>query len=116
MDKRVKYRQLVERHISELAGLIQEQHPASRTGVDCEWVFDEERDHYMLLKTGWSGGRRVRATTLYVRLREGKIWVEEDMTEEGIATALLRQGVPPEDMVLAFHPPTLRKHTEFAAA
>ncbi|MBM4089129.1 MAG: XisI protein [Planctomycetes bacterium] len=115
MDKRLSYRQLIERHISDLASLIREQHPASRTGVECECVFDEQRDHYLLLKIGWSGSRRIRATTLHVRLRDGKIWVEEDMTEEGIATALLRQGVPPEDMVLAFHPPALRKHTESAA-
>jgi hypothetical protein len=116
MDKRLTYRQFIERHISELADLIREQHPASRTGVDCECVFDEQRDHYLLLKVGWSGSRRIRATTLYVRLRNGKIWVEEDMTEEGIATALLGEGVPAEDIVLAFHPPALRQHTEFAVA
>jgi hypothetical protein len=114
MDKRLNYRQLVERHISELASLIREQHPASRTGIDCECVFDEHRDHYLLLKVGWSGSRRVRAVTLYVRLRDEKIWVEEDMTEEGIASALMRQGVPAEDIVLAFHPPALCQHTEFA--
>ena len=116
MDKRLTYRQLIERHISELATLIQEQHPASRTGVECECVFDEQRDHYLLLKIGWSGSRRIRATTWHVRLRDGKMLIEEDMTEDGIASALLRQGVPAADMVLAFHPPALRKHTEFAAA
>ncbi len=112
----MNYRELVERYISDLARLIREQHPASRTGIDCECVFDEERDHYLLVNIGWSGERRVRATTIYVRIRQGKIWVEDDMTEEGIATALVRLGVPPEDIVLAFHPPALRKYTEFAVA
>jgi hypothetical protein len=78
-------------------------------------VFDEQRDHFLLLKIGWSHGRRVRATTLHVRIRRGKICVEEDMTEEGVATALLRQGVPAEDIVLGFHAPALRQFTEFAA-
>ena len=45
----------------------------------------------------------------------GKIWVEVDETEEGIATQFLRAGVPREDIVLAFHPPELRHLTEFAA-
>lgn len=37
-------------------------------------------------------------------------------TEEGIANELLRKGVPKEDIVLAFHPPDVRKYTEFATA
>jgi hypothetical protein len=116
MDKLKTYRELVKRLISELAALINEQHPAERTGVECECVFDEDRDHYLLSNLGWSGSRRVRSPTLYVRLRNGKIWIEDDMTEEGIANELLRHGVPKEDIVIGFHPPNLRQHTEFAVA
>jgi len=45
-----------------------------------------------------------------------KIWIEEYMTEEGIATYFLEQGVPRENIVLAFHPPFMRPLTEFAVA
>jgi hypothetical protein len=41
---------------------------------------------------------------------------EEDWTEEGIATELLRECVPKEDIVLAFHDPETRKFTDFAIA
>ena len=75
---------------------------------------DQDRDQYLLLKTGWSQGRRVRGVTLFLRLRDGKVWVEEDWTEEGIATELVKAGVPREDIVLAFHPPQVRPLTEFA--
>ncbi|HAX76640.1 MAG TPA: hypothetical protein DCY88_12560 [Cyanobacteria bacterium UBA11372] len=34
--------------------------------------------------------------------------------EEGMASELLRLGVPKEDIVLAFQPPEVRKFTEFA--
>jgi hypothetical protein len=49
-------------------------------------------------------------------LQNGKIWIENDWTEEGLVTGLLECGVPPEDVVLAFHPPEMRSHTEFAVA
>ncbi len=49
-------------------------------------------------------------------LKDGKIWIEEDRTEDGIATDLLQAGVSCEDIVLAFHPPRLRQFTEFATA
>jgi hypothetical protein len=45
-----------------------------------------------------------------------KFWIEEDWTEEGVATELLEAGVPSSDIVLAFHEPAMRQHTEFAVA
>ncbi|MBD2413457.1 XisI protein [Nostoc calcicola FACHB-3891] len=40
--------------------------------------------------------------------------MQHDGTEVGIATLLLEQGVPREDIVLAFHSPYMRQFTEFA--
>lgn len=114
MDRLEKYRTLIMSHLSSLADLVRAQRPPEQTGVDCECAFDERRDQYLLLKIGWAGGRRVRATTLHVRIRNERIWIEEDMTEEGLAAQLLRDGVPPSDIVLAFQPPSNRRHTEFA--
>ncbi len=58
----------------------------------------------------------MKAISVYVRIKNQKIYIEEDWTEEGIATELLREGVPKEDIVLAFHDPETRKLTEFAVA
>jgi hypothetical protein len=79
-------------------------------------IADEPHDQFLLVTSGWSKGRRVRRIPLHVRLHAGKIWIEEDWTEEGIATALLRAGVSPDHIVLAFHPPDKRPLTEFATA
>lgn len=54
--------------------------------------------------------------TVYVRIRDSKFWIEEDWTEDGIATDLVRAGVPKEDIVLAFHEPKMWQYTDFAAA
>jgi hypothetical protein len=116
VDKVISYQQLIKQSLSDLAALVNGQHSASRPNLDCECVFDDEHGHYLLVKIGWIGSRRVRATTAHLRIRDGKIWIEEDMTEEGLASELMAQGVPKEDIVLAFHAPEMRKHTEFAVA
>jgi hypothetical protein len=116
MDKRESYRNVIKSILNDLAALITEQHPKSRSGVECEYVFDDERGHYLLVKIGWVGTRRVRATTIHIRLRDERIWIEEDMTEEGIALELVAHDIPKEDIVLAFQSPETRKHTEFAVA
>ena len=51
--------------------------------------------------------RKNTGMTVYVRIRDEKFWIEEDCTEEGLATELVRAGVPKEDIVLAFHEPKI---------
>ena len=65
---------------------------------------------------GWHQDNRIKRNVIHVRLKDEKIWIEEDQTEDGIATDLLQAGVSREDIVLAFHPPHLRQFTEFATA
>lgn len=70
----------------------------------------------MLAPVGWSPQSRVRGVTIYVRIRNGKFYIEEDWTEEGITSHLLAAGVPKSDIVLAFHAPDMRPYTEFAVS
>jgi hypothetical protein len=108
-----RYRQLIMEYLSKLEALSREQ---PRAGVETTCVFDTARDQYLLINTGWERARRVDGATLHVRIRDGKIWVEEDWTEEGIAEFLVRAGVPREEIVLGFQPPSMRPYTEYAAA
>src|SRR5579863_9754942 len=100
MDQLSQYRSIVKDLFQEYARLYNLKPPV---GVETWLIIDEQRDQYLLLSSGWSKGRRVRRIPLHVRLHGGKIWIEEDWTEEGIATALLRLGIPNDHIVLAFH-------------
>lgn len=37
-------------------------------------------------------------------------------TLEGVAKELVKAGIPKDRIVLAFHPPEIRPHTEYAVA
>jgi len=113
MEKLAQYRQIIKDALSYYLKIIN-QHP--KPNKETEVVFDEERDHYMLINTGWENKRRIRGTTFYVRIRNEKFWIEEDWTDSGIVPELLAAGVPKEDIVLAFHTPEMREYTEFAVA
>jgi len=113
MDKLTRYRELIKRILTEYQEITRRQ---PTPGIEYLLLMDDERGHYLWLKLGWSGNERVNNITVHVRLREGKFWIEEDWTEDGIATDLLEAGVPREDIVLAFHHPEERPYTEFAAA
>jgi len=113
MDSIDKYRDLVKQLLTDYAAL--ENRPPTGE-AETHLVFDQDRDHYMMFRTGWWQDKRIRATALYVRLHNGKIWIEEDMTEDGLAADLLAANVPHQDIVLAFRHPDIRPYTEFAVA
>lgn len=94
----------------------QQYKAASEPGVDTDIVADDEHGSYLIMRVGWRGETRVRRPLFYLRLRNGKVWIEEDWTKDGIVTELLARGVPNEDIVLAFNPPELRELTGFAVA
>jgi hypothetical protein len=113
MDKMTRYRELIKKQLGAYIEL-ENRHPDPE--VRAMLVADDERGQYMWVRWGWTKKGRVRAIVIYVRLENDKIWIEEDWTEDGIATDLVRAGVPKEDIVLGFQPPEMRPYTDFAAA
>jgi hypothetical protein len=111
MERIAQYRNTIH---CLLADYVQLYTTIADTGVDTDTISDDEHGEYLLMRVGWRGETRVRRPVFYLRLRNGKIWIEEDWTKEGVATELMSRGVLKEDIVLAFNPPELRDLTEFA--
>lgn len=113
MDTLTQYRQIIRQILLEIAQFWNE-HASHQSRL--ETIFDEQHDHYMLLDLGWTNTERIQSIFAYVRLHNNKFWIEEDWTEDGVATNLLEAGIPKEDIVLAFHSPEMRSYSEFAMA
>lgn len=99
------YQTLLKQIFLDYAALLNRR---PQPNIETELVIDEERGQYILHILGWKEKARVWNTPLYVRLHNGKIWVETDWIEEGVTEKLLAAGVPKEDIVLAFQHPSLR--------
>lgn len=104
-----EYRQHVQNLLAEHACLVWDKR------IQAETIFDTTHDRYQLVYVGWRNQKRVYGPVLHLDIIDGKIWIQQDGTEVGIANELIALGVPKEDIVLAFHPPSMRKYTEFAA-
>ncbi len=108
-----KYRQYIRHLLSER----QKRASMSRNAEEYEvqTIFDEQQDHYQLLYVGWRGNKRDFGCILHLDIKDGKIWIQHDGTEEGIANRLVEIGVPKQDIVLAFHEPYIRQFTGFGS-
>lgn len=109
MDKLDRYRTYIQNIIAEYGS-----YKPSYGQVEMEQVIDPVRDHYQLLSVGWNDFRRIHGCLLHIDIKNGKIWIQHDGTEEGVAERLVEWGVPKEDIVLAFHAPYRRQYTGFA--
>jgi len=105
------YREIVIALIREYA-----QYEPARGEVKIETVLDKDNDHYELIYSGWNGPYRIHGSVLHIDISEGKVWIEHDGTEEGIAERLVDAGIPREHIVLAFKHPDIRPHTNYAIA
>lgn len=111
MDKLERYRNIIEQALTKHASVFKDS-PNIRDRV----VFDRRSDNYLIIREGWENSDRTHGVVVHVELLNGKIWIQEDWLEHGIATDLEEAGVPKEDIVLGFQPPKARPYTEYAAA
>ncbi len=82
--------------------------------VEVETIVDREHQHYELATVGWNHDQRICGYILHIDIKDDKIWIQHDGTEEGVANELVALGVPKDDIVLAFHAPYIRQYTGFA--
>src|SRR3954469_7954084 len=109
MEYLAYYRKTIRQMIEDHA-----QYQPSVGEVEVETIFDEHKDHYELIYAGWTGDYRVHGSVIHIDIRNGKIYIQHDGTEEGVANQLVEAGISPSRIVLAFKPPELRPYTEFA--
>ena len=108
MEKTEKYRQIVREVIRRHSQLRMPE------GIEVYAVEDVPRDHYQVVRNGWSRNHWYYGVILHVDIRDGKVWIQHDGIEDGVALELVEMGIPREDIVLGFQEPHARQFTEFA--
>ncbi len=111
MDKIIFHREAVKKVLSRYKEVVSR---AAKTEIENLFVFDDSSDNYTWLRFGWTNNGRLESITTFIRLLNDKIYIEEDLTENGIANELIDLGVSQKDIVLAFQQPEMRQLTEFA--
>jgi XisI protein len=107
--KTIDYRQLVEKILSNYLG-----RSYANADIQNEAIFDKEKDRYLVMSVGWQGIKRVHSSLIHIDIIEGKLWIQCDGTEHGVAHDFLEAGIPKQDVVLGFKIPQDRKLIEFA--
>jgi hypothetical protein len=111
MDKLIQYRKYIQKLLSEYA-----KDDISGNEVEVQLIFDHERDHYQWMNVGWEGFNRIYRSIIHFDIKDGKIWLQQNLTDQNPAEDLVEMGVPREDIVLGLQPPFKRPFTDYGAA
>jgi len=111
MDQLVDYSQIIQ-SILEGHTVI----PFSVGEIEISVVIDAERKNFLLMVNGWHGHRRIHGIVAHLQIKDGKIWIQRDGTEDGIAAELEEAGITKDQIVLGFHSAHVRVHTGYAIA
>ncbi len=86
MDRLAHYRQVIQEWLKAQSAF---DNRVGQGTLETQTILDPVNDRYLLLRSGWQDKKRIRSIIVYMRLHNGKIWIEEDWTEEGVTPALL---------------------------
>lgn len=109
MDRLEPYRQTIREILKPYGNIAY-----ANVEVYNQLAFDAETDQYLVMSTGWGKEGRIHGCLIHVSIQDGKVWIQRDGTEDGIANELVQAGIPKSDIVLGFHEPEIRPYTEFA--
>lgn len=111
MDTIDTHRQIIQNVLTEYVRL---QYAYGE--IQNETIFDRDADRYLVMSVGWQDVRRIHGCLIHVDIISDKVWIQRDGTEHGIANELVAAGIPKDRIVLGFHSPEVRQHTEYALA
>jgi hypothetical protein len=111
MDKLENYRCCIQNLLEEYLA----QGPV-KEGVESQLLMDSQRHHYQWMRVGWSNRQRTYHVVMHLDIKDGKVWIQQNMTDIDLAQALMEAGVAREDIVLGLQPEYKRGLNGFAIA
>jgi XisI protein len=109
VDNLEKYRQFIREFLTQYA----EKMKTDRE-IENQLIFDTEHDRYLLMRTGWDRDRRIHSCVFHFNLKDGKIWLEENNTDVDLDEELEERGISKQEIVVAFHHPSMRRYSDYA--
>lgn len=111
MDTLETYRKIVQDTLQEYTTI-----KYAYGDIHNEALFDQLADRYIIMSVGWQEMKRVHGCLIHIDIIQGKVWIQRDGTENGIANELSSNGIPKDRIVLGYKEPEIRKYTDFAVA
>ncbi|NJM23110.1 MAG: XisI protein [Richelia sp. RM2_1_2] len=111
MDKLAKYQECVKKILTTYVS-----DDYSDENIEVQLILDTERNHYQWMNVGWQGFNRIYRCVMHFDIKDGKIWLQQNLTGSNPAEELVMMGIAREDIVLGLQAPYKGQYTDYGVA
>jgi XisI protein len=113
MDKLEKYGEILQSLILKYTS-----YKPRYTANEWQPICDKEHGEYLLLKfvSGKNGESKNKYPIFHFRLKNGKVYVEENNTDSDVVAELVESGINKKDLILTDYSISTRKQTDVISA
>ena len=113
MDRLSLYREAIKKLLSSYQANDKQR---GEDEWDSQLIFDEVRDRYLWLDLGWEGSKRIYHPIMHFDIKDGRVWIQQNITDQDPAEDLIELGVERSDIILGLQPPFKRPYTNYGVA
>jgi hypothetical protein len=99
MDRITAYPQIVREFLTDFA----------KNDPNAQLIFDPTRDRYLVMHNEWRGENHIYGCAMQLDVIDDRIWIQQNNTEIYVDRELIQRGVLPQDIILGFRSPSVRK-------
>ncbi|MEM6610796.1 MAG: element excision factor XisI family protein [Cyanobacteria bacterium P01_C01_bin.72] len=72
-------------------------------------MFEPKCDRYLVMHVAWRNDYRIYGCAMQLDLMDRQVWIQNNSTEVHVDRELIARGIDPQDVVLGFRSPSVRK-------
>lgn len=112
MDKITLYQDAITELLEEYISIK----PANMKNIDQQLIADRDHNHFAFIRLGWEGDQFIYQCVIHFDIKDGKVWLQQNRTDQNLIDELIAKGVNQEDIIIGFVPPYARTPNDFAKA
>ena len=112
MDKITLYQNAIIDLLKEYVSIK----PVNMKDTEQQLIVDRERNHFAFVRLGWEGDQFIYQCIIHFDIKDGKIWLQQNRTDQKLIDELIAKGINQNDIVIGFIPPYARLANNVAAA
>ena len=108
----------IKKYETAILNILNDYSKIKYANVDGEnqLIADKENHRYQVVTIGWQDNTFVHDCPMHFDIINGKIWIQQNMTEWEVGDMLQAMGVPKSDIVIGFLSPSTRVYSDYAVA
>lgn len=90
--------------------------PENLPNIEQHLLADRMHNHFAFIRLGWNDDHFIYQCVIHFDIKDDKIWLQHNQTDQNLIEELQERGVNPQDITIGFIPPYARSQPTYEKA